>query len=80
MLPTVGGIERFVGVSITPDEVRRAAWKNLPMILRGLAVRRRRAGRGKMMAKPIMVRVEWDGPGPCIVHAREKSMTQDGSV
>jgi len=80
LLPTVGGIERFGGVSIAPDEVRRATWKNLPTILRGLAVRRRRASGGKMMAKPITAGVEWDGPCPCIVHAREKSRAQDGSV
>ena len=80
MLPIVGGVERFVGVSITPDEVRRAAWKNLPTILRGLAVRRRRTSGGQMMAKPFIVRVGWDGSCPCIVHAWEKSRTQCGSV
>ena len=80
MLPTVGRVKRFVSVAITPDEVRRAAWKNLPIILRGLAVRRRRASRGKVLAKPITVGVGWDGSRPCIVHAREKSRTQDGSV
>jgi hypothetical protein len=44
LLPIVGGIKYVVGVLITPNKIRWTAWKNLPIILRGLTVRRGRVG------------------------------------